>query len=504
MKHLLVCREYPPAPGGGIGTYARHIAELLAERGETVHVIGQLPEGGGKAVEELCGGNLIVHRVPFDDRRRGLRSGSRAEIGDETATRLYASDLPAQGFSWLAGALAERLVDQEGIDVIEAQDYEAPLYYFQLRRALGLGAKRRPPCVVHLHSPTEFIARHNDWDAEHARWTIAKRLETYTISAADALLSPSHYLAAQVEGHFGLSEGSVEVIPYPLGDAALVERSDDTWTAGSVCYMGRMERRKGVLELLAAAVPTAERDATVRFEFVGANVLCPNALMSETLVDQLIPRRLRSRFLFHGHVDRASIPRYLKRARIAVVPSRWENFPNTCVEAMASGLPVLASPTGGMAEVIADGHTGWIAESGDEAGLAEALRRALATPPERLAEMGANAARSIRAYCDNRAIVERQLRFRGRVVDGGARRSVAAGVEMNASAALALLSEHVLRNGKRAGRRTPYAAADSARDLSARMRARLAAARHLVGNPDVAARVWKRVVAVHFHRAGKP
>ena len=41
MKHLIFCREYPPAPGGGIGTYAFLISHLLAEFGETVHVISQ-------------------------------------------------------------------------------------------------------------------------------------------------------------------------------------------------------------------------------------------------------------------------------------------------------------------------------------------------------------------------------------------------------------------------------------------------------------------------------
>jgi hypothetical protein len=42
MKHLIVSRKFPLAPSGGIGTYTQHISQLLAESGETVHVIGQL------------------------------------------------------------------------------------------------------------------------------------------------------------------------------------------------------------------------------------------------------------------------------------------------------------------------------------------------------------------------------------------------------------------------------------------------------------------------------
>ena len=41
MKYLIICREYPPAPGGGIETYVFNISHLLAARGETVHVISQ-------------------------------------------------------------------------------------------------------------------------------------------------------------------------------------------------------------------------------------------------------------------------------------------------------------------------------------------------------------------------------------------------------------------------------------------------------------------------------
>jgi glycosyltransferase involved in cell wall biosynthesis len=514
MKHLIICREYPPAPGGGIGTYARHIAELLAESGETVHVIGQGSERAGPRVEERRDGRLIVHRVPFGEGKRFPRSGASRATGDETARALQASDLPVQGFSWLAALLAERLVDEEGIDVVEAQDYEAPLYYFQLRRALGLGAKRRPPCFVHLHSPTEFIARHNGWNAAHARWRLAQRLEQYTISAADALLCPSRYVATQVETRFGLPDRSTEVIPYPLGDAGVLEREDGTWSDGSVCYVGRLEKRKGLMEFVAAAVATAERFPAARFEFVGANVLRRNALLSEALLDRLIPSHLRSRFVFHGQVERTAIPEYLKNARIAVVPSRWENLPHTCIEAMASGLPVIASPAGGMAELIVDGRDGWIAGSGGEPGMTQALGRALETHPGALAEMGASAARSVRRYCDNQVVVEEHLRFRGRVAERGAHRSstrlpwtlddaTADGSVPGDSAARELLRKHLARNRKRAGGPAPYVDAGTDRALSTRLNEYLAAVRYVVTNPSAAARIWKRIAAPHFQRTEK-
>jgi glycosyltransferase involved in cell wall biosynthesis len=424
MKHLIICSEYPPAPGGGIGTYVFHIAQLLAESGETVHVISEMWEGAEKEVEEKCKGRLIIHRVPFKDWTSLLGPKSNPAIRSKEARNLFDSGFHPQCFSWQVSLLAENLVEQEGIDLIEAQEFQAPLYYFQLRRALGLGPKKRPPCIVHLHSPTEFIVRYNDWDIGHPFFTTAKRLEDYSIAAADALLCPSQYLARQAEAHYGLAADSIQVIPLPIGGNPMLERGKDTWEQGTICYTGRLERRKGVIEWIAAAASVAHEYPTARFEFVGTNILNTDRISGEEVLDCLIPRDLKTRFLFRGEQKRSSLLQFLAKARIAVVPSRWENFPNTCVEAMCSGLPVIASREGGMAEMIEDGQTGWLANKPGNEGLVEALRRALETPPAKIAEMGHDASLAIRRMCDNKKVVENHLNFRTRVVNQESTRSL--------------------------------------------------------------------------------
>jgi hypothetical protein len=104
-----------------------------------------------------------------------------------------------------------------------------------------------------------------------------------------------------------------------------------------------------------------------------------------------------------------------------VIPSRFENFPYACIEAMASGLPALVSPAGGMAEMVEHGRTGWIAARPDAESLAVELRRAVQTPPVGLAAMGTAAAASIRRLCDNSEIVRRHVEFRRDVVNRGCR-----------------------------------------------------------------------------------
>jgi len=431
MKHLIICREYPPSLyAGGIGTYVFHIARLLAECGETVHVIGQLWKGAEKKVEEKCQGRLIIHRVHLKDWEYSLRRKLSSTIKSREEKGLLGSNFYPQCFSWQACLLAESLVEQEGIDIIEAQEFEAPLYYFQLRRALGLGPKKQPPCIIQLHSPMEFIVRYNDRDIGQPYFMTAKRLEDYSIAAADALLCPSSYLARQAETHYGMDEGSIHVIPLPIGDCTMLEREKNTWEYGTICYVGRLERRKGVIEWIDAVVTVAPEYPSARFEFIGANVLGTKTMSGEEFVKRRIPDDLRPRFIFHGQQERSALPQFLKKARISVVPSRWENFPNTCIETMSSGLPVIASREGGMAEIIEDGRTGWLANKSGSEGLAEALRRALNTPSIKIAGMGYNASLEIRKICDNKKILENQLNFRRQVVNQGSRRSLSIPVNL--------------------------------------------------------------------------
>jgi hypothetical protein len=287
---------------------------------------------------------------------------------------------------------------------------------------------------VHLHSPSEIARHFNGPTTTSPSFPLMKRMEDYCIHAADALLCPSHYLARQCEQHYLLENGRIEVIRLPVGFMPFVERDRETWARGSICYVGRLEPRKGIIEWLEAAALVALEDRTVVFDFVGADIWG----MRRDLVGRL-PAALRPRFRFHGPKPQAELVAFLAQARAAVVPSRWENFPNVCVEAMSTGLPVIATRNGGMAELIEDGRSGWLAEPSGVAGmvdgLIEALRRCLATTAEHRELMGRQSADSVRQMCDNERTVREHLAFRTAVVRQGAVRSTTYSTVRRAGAA---------------------------------------------------------------------
>lgn len=428
MKHIFICREYPPAayPPGGIGTYLRQMAGLLARAGETVHVIGHRWEGAPRAREESEGGRLIVHRVALDEQVKDKWAIPSSRYGGQVPRAMLASRFPAQAFSWQAALLAESLIDGEGIDVVEAQEWEAPLYYLQLRRALDLGPSKRPPCVVHIHSPSEKVFAANEWDTTIADYLPAVSMEAYSIANADAVLCASRYVAEQALSRYGIAPSSLSIIPYPLGDTPWIERGAHIWSAESICHVGRLEPRKGVLELASAAALLAVERPNLRIEFIGGDTPL-SATGGSTVGDAIRARTSRSvrrRFRFRGSLDRHGVVDALSRACAAVVPSRWDNLPYSCIEAMSSGLPVIVSPNGGMRELIVDGVSGWVAPDATPTGLASALRRALDTPAGDRERMGGAASETVRRICDNETIIGRHLEMKRRLVESRAPRPI--------------------------------------------------------------------------------
>ncbi len=420
MKHLLICSEYPPAAGGGIGTYTSHMARLLVEHGEVVHVIGQSCPEAPNRIEYCCDDRLIVHRLPFLRASSSFGPKMNPALQSQTAKKLFGAGLIPQSFSWQACALAEQLIATEKIDTIEGQEFEAPLHFLQYRRSCRCrpSLADSPPICIHFHSPSEFVVKWNELDLNLPYFAAMKRLEDFTIRFADGYLCPSNFLARQMVDHYGIAGDEITVIPYPLGDTRLIARPQSVWQNGSILFVGRLERRKGIIEWLKAAVAVAGQWPDVHFEFVGDNVLGTADQCAAEVVRRLIPKVFADRFHFRGALPRQEIARFMAKARIGVVPSRWENFPYAAIEQMSSGLPLIVSPRGGMGEMVVDGDSGWIAPEMSSAGLAAALIQALSTSPARLANMGEKAANRIRAVCDDQAIVNRHLTFKRALVAG--------------------------------------------------------------------------------------
>jgi glycosyltransferase involved in cell wall biosynthesis len=87
----------------------------------------------------------------------------------------------------------------------------------------------------------------------------------------------------------------------------------------------------------------------------------------------LLERLGHARFL--GPLPRLEVLELFRAADAALLSSSWENFPHTVVEALAVGTPVIATRSGGVAEVVRDGENGLVVEPGDLDALTASIRR---------------------------------------------------------------------------------------------------------------------------------
>lgn len=136
---------------------------------------------------------------------------------------------------------------------------------------------------------------------------------------------------------------------------AIEERSVD------IAFVGRFETVKGVDAIRRAIPPLVESNPNIRIELIGDGKLRDEI---ETFVDR---RGFAENVTFTGWIDHDELPARLDDARTLLLPSRSEGVPKALLEAMACGTVPIATPVGGVPDIVDDGSNGFLlpdAESG--------------------------------------------------------------------------------------------------------------------------------------------
>jgi len=207
-----------------------------------------------------------------------------------------------------------------------------------------------------------------DTEYQLDRFPQSRWLSPFVFRHADRLLVQSPRLGAELLDVFERRPGtpSVETLrsklaAVPNGIAAATPASGDGRT---ILFIGRLTTAKGVNFLIDAMRACPSESLTV----VGDG---PERQRLEALAKDLPNVR------FAGAVTRAEVDRLLSSARLLVQPSLQEGQPNTVMEAMAKGIPVVATRVGGVPDLVRDGVTGFLVEPGDVAALAARIREVM-------------------------------------------------------------------------------------------------------------------------------
>jgi glycosyltransferase involved in cell wall biosynthesis len=326
MRVLLVTGIWPPDVGGP-ASHGPELARFLVARG---HEAVALTMADGPVTERPCPVVTVSRSLPFPVRYPLL--AARAAGLARRSDVLYASA------TYAAAAAAARAARRP----LVAKLVSDPAY--ERARRYGL-----------FRGPLE------DFQAAEGRPVRAlQRLRTLALAQARTIVVPSEYLA-RIARAWELDAGRIVVVPNPApaDEPAAVARSEDTFV-----FAGRLTEQKALHVALEAI---AQVDGA-RLVLVGDG---PERERLERLADRL---GLDGRVEFRGAQPRAAALEALAGATAAVLPSAWENFPHAAVEALAAGTPVVATPVGGVPEIVRDGENGLLVEPGSVDALAEALR----------------------------------------------------------------------------------------------------------------------------------
>jgi glycogen(starch) synthase len=337
MRIVLITPEFPPATrAGGIGTHSATVAPALARRGHDVCVLTR----GSPGVEE--------------------RDGVRIERLDHR---------------WLPSRPAEHLLSLRTIaaaarrfrpDIVQAAEWEAEAWWL---------ARFGPtPVVTRLATPTYLLEELNRPPSDN-RARLVRALERDQARRSAAVYAPTRAILERVGGDWGLDPAKLERIPNPVSIEEIVRAGTGeppfALPHRFIVFLGRIERRKGVEELAAALPRVLAANPGMHALLIGPDPGTEGGALSERLRSSVEPVAERVRFV--GELPREQALAVVSRAELAVFPSLWESFGYVALEAMALGVPVVASRAGGLAELIDDGRTGWLVAPGDADELAEAL-----------------------------------------------------------------------------------------------------------------------------------
>ncbi len=357
----LVSREiWPFHEGGGLGRSVSALASGLAPLADVTLVLpdryrDSLPPDHPGLVE---GVRYLFVRNPTD--------------GDlERFTSFY------HAWSALVCDALRGLIAQRGLDLVAFPEYTGEGAVTVQARRSGDPAFASTRIVVSTHGCDELHRLLNGGSLEETEPASIAALERIGLQGADVLFIQCEGVQATYEELYsdtGLAPIVHAAAPFEAG-AELQQRAGGDPRPLRLLYLGRLERRKGVEELVQAIGAIDSRDVVLTM--VGADTVTGpgGGSMREHL------QRIASgddRIRFRDQLPRSGVVAAIGEHDVMVVPSRWECYANTAREAIALGRPVLATPVGGSRQIVDDGVSGWFTSGIGAEDIAAGIERLLA------------------------------------------------------------------------------------------------------------------------------
>jgi glycosyltransferase involved in cell wall biosynthesis len=377
--------NYPGVSGdGGIGTYTRDLAQALVQSGHVAQVVTAGSQSGQFLVENVPVSVLSHAHVPLLERL-----------------------LPRVGASWAVGQRALKLTKDFRLDLFEFPNWEGLGIWFALRKQV--------PLIVRLSTSS---AETQQIDGLTKTWDLKADIAREKLQAqlADGLVTHSNAHRKLMSEELGIGVARIAVIPLGVTVYPEFVRPPKTEKQLKVVFLGRLERRKGVFELLKAIPRVLEHVPNTRFILIGTDrPHCPGGRTHRQYVKDEYPANIQPSISFTGSLSDAEASSHLQTADLFVAPSLYESFGLIFLEAMRWGTPVVGTFAGGIPEIVQNGNNGVLVQPGCHEELSAAII-SLLLDPERRRLLGEAGRRRVEAVFSSASMTTRTVKFYAEVM----------------------------------------------------------------------------------------
>ncbi|AFY48358.1 glycosyltransferase [Nostoc sp. PCC 7524] len=349
MKIFLIASECPPIPGG-IATYVQNVTTMFADAGHEMTVFARNNQGG---IEQR--GNLKFIKIPPKDVHL-IASTNISPLSEKHPAFPY----NVMGY-WaaLSYQLAEEVISyirsHGKPDVIESEDFSGIAYFLIQRKLLGSPELQGVPIVLTLHSCQYMLYPADKMPSYQLSDYWVGRMEKFCTLAADGIIAPTHYIAKQATDALG-TDLDIDIIPLPAPKTLLDETQypKSNPTPRDIVYFGRLEVRKGVIPLFEACSHLWDAGIDFKLTAIGGDTWyhLQGCHVKEYLRDKYSAYINNGRLIISPPLKQTELYERISKAWCVVIPSLWENFPNTCLESMLLGKLILASSDVGHVEML--------------------------------------------------------------------------------------------------------------------------------------------------------
>ena len=406
---------------GGQGVYIYHLTREMARLGNEVHLIMGPPY---MDVAE----DVHVHKVKTFSVIRLLETGRFWFYGREPleffhplnfyelATSRMGMFSVMTAFSFRAYQRYRELASQHRFDIVH--DDQGLGYGVLLIKATGV------PVVANIHHPLSIDRMNAVMEAPTLRQKVRRILfypffmQEVVARRVDRIITGSQNSAASIQRAVGLPAEHIAAIHDGVDTEKFRPHEEMEKVPNSLLFVGNSDDRNKGARYLLEALHLLRDELDLHLTMVDR----PIAQMAPQMVKRL---GLQGRFTLTGRVSQEELVRLYCRSQLLVSPSLYEGFGLPAAEAMACGLPVIATSAGAFPEVVEDAVSGVLVPPGDARALAGAIRRLMADPGLR-ETLGRAARKRIVETFSWRQTARRTLALYQEVISRGATRRLAA------------------------------------------------------------------------------